>query len=97
MTKNTDQKEDSKFRTIKNDGFGASKARKLDVGDLVEWDSWKEDLSEDIFEVKTGLLLAIEKDRRLSGWAYIAKISEFGTGNEVIIPLISVRKMKNTD
>jgi len=97
MTKNIDQKEDSKFRTIQNEGFGASKTKELQVGDLVEWDSWQYSLSEDVFCTHNGLLVDIIKDRRISGWSYIAKIMPFGGDNEVTLPLISVRKMTSTN
>ena len=97
MAKNTDQKEDSKFRTIKNDGFGASKAKDLKPGDLVEWDSWEYNLTQEYFFTQTGLLIDITKDERVSGWSYMAKIIPFGEEREVQIPLISVRKMKKTD
>jgi hypothetical protein len=94
MTKNTDQNEGFKFKTAKNDGFGASVARKLQPGDLVEWDSWSESLETEVFETKCGLLLDIIKEKRFSGWQYMAKISPFGPENEVILPLISIRKMQ---
>ena len=67
MTKNIDQKEGSKFRTMENEGFGASKLKDLSVGDLVEWDSWENNLTTDIFETKSGLLLDIIEEERLSG------------------------------
>ena len=95
--KNTDQNEGSKFRTIQNDGFGASKAKKLKIGDLVEWDSWEYNLTQEYFFTQTGLLIDITKDERVSGWSYMAKIIPFGEEREVQIPLISVRKMKKTD
>ena len=95
--KNTDQNEGSKFRTIQNDGFGASKVKKLKIGDLVEWDSWEYNLTQEYFFTQTGLLIDITKDKRVSGWSYMAKIIPFGEEREVQIPLISVRKMKETD
>lgn len=95
--KNTDQNEGSKFRTIQNDGFGASKAKKLKIGDLVEWDSWEYNLTQEYFFTQTGLLVDITKDERVSGWSYMARIIPFGEEREVQIPLISVRKMKKTD
>ena len=95
--KNTDQNEGSKFRTIQNDGFGASKVKKLKIGDLVEWDSWEYNLTQEYFFTQTGLLVDITKDERVSGWSYMAKIIPFGEEREVQIPLISVRKMKETD
>jgi hypothetical protein len=96
MAKNTDQNEGSKFRTIENDGFGASKTKKISVGDLVEWDSWEYNLQEEVFCSKQGLLTEIIRDKRLTGWAYVAKILPFGEDKEVFIPMISIRKMKGT-
>ena len=93
MAKNTDQNEGSKFRTIKNDGLGASKMKSLKPGDLVEWVSWEYNLTEEYFYTKKGLLLDIVKDRRVSGWVYMAKLMPFGGDKEEMIPLISVRKM----
>ena len=97
MAKNTDQKEDSKFRTIKNDGFGASKAKDLKPGDLVEWDSWEYNLTTEYFFTQNGLLVDIVKDRRISGWVYMAKIMPFDAEKEICIPLISIRKMEGTN
>ena len=97
MSKNTDQKEGSKFRTIQNDGFGASKTKELKIGDLVEWDSWEFDLSIEYFRTENGLLLDIFKDERISGWTYVARIMPFGSDKEVVMPLISIRKMTNTN
>jgi len=97
MTKNIDQNEGSKFRTIENDGLGASKTKNLAVGDLVEWDAWEYNLVDEYFYTKNGLLVDIIKDRRLSGWTYLARIMPFGGENEVEIPLISIRKMEQTD
>ena len=97
MTKNIDQNGGFKFKTAKNDGFGASVARKLQPGDLVEWDSWEYNLTQEYFFTQKGLLVDIVMDERLSGWAYIAKIMPFGEEKEVLIPIISVRKMKETD
>lgn len=94
MAKNTDQKEGSKFRTVENDGFGASKKKELAVGDLVEWSSWEYNLVDEYFYTQQGLLVDIIKDKRVSGWVYLAKIVPFGSEKEVEIPLISVRKMK---
>jgi len=39
----------------------------------------------------------IIKDKRVSGWVYLARIMPFGGENEVEIPLISIRKMEQTD
>ena len=95
--KNTAQNEGSKFRTIQNDGFGASKAKKLKIGDLVEWDSWEYNLTQEYFFTQKGLLVDIIMDERIYGWSYMAKIRPFGEEREIQIPLISVRKMKETD
>ena len=97
MAKNIDQKEGSKFRTIENDGFGASKTKKLEVGDLVEWDAWEYNLIEEYFYTQNGLLVDIIKDKRISGWVYLARIMPFGDEREIEVPLISVRKMSGTD
>ena len=97
MTTNIDQKEGSKFRTIQNDGFGASKTKKLAVGDLVEWDDWQYNLKDEVFCTQNGLLVDIVKEERHSGWIYIARIMPFGGEKEVEIPLISIRKMKGTN
>ena len=93
MTTNTDQNEGSKFRTMENDGFGASKTKNLAVGDLVEWDCWEYNLEDEVFATQNGLLIDIVKDRRLSGWVYLAKIVPFGADIPIEIPIISVRKM----
>ena len=92
MTTNTENSGSYKFKSIKNDGFGASKARSIDVGDLVAWDSWAESLETGVFEEKNGLLLAIFHDERVHGRGYMAKIMCFGEDNEVILPLITIRK-----
>ena len=97
MTTNTDQNEGSKFRTMENDGFGASKTKNLAVGDLVEWDAWEYNLVDEYFYTKNGLLVDIIKEKRTSGWMYLARIMPFGGENEVEIPLISIRKMEQTD
>ena len=92
MTNKTDNSGSYKFKTMKNEGFGASKARSIDVGDLVSWDSWAESLETGVFEEKNGLLLAIFRDERAHGYGYMAKIMCFGEDREVIIPLITIRK-----
>ena len=92
MTNKTDNSGSYKFKTMKNEGFGASKARSIDVGDLVSWDSWAESLETGVFEEKNGLLLAIFHDERAHGYGYMAKIMCFGEDREVIIPLITIRK-----
>jgi len=97
MTTNIDQNEGSKFRTIENDGFGASKTKNLAIGDLVEWDCWEYNLEDEVFATQNGLLIDIIKDRRLSGWAYLAEIVPFGADMSIKIPIISVRKMTGTN
>jgi hypothetical protein len=92
MTTNIENSGSYKFKSIKNDGLGASKAQTLTVGDLVSWDSWAESLETNVFEEKNGLLLAIFRDERTQGWGYMAKIMPFGEENEVNIPLITIRK-----
>ena len=97
MSKNDDQEQGSKFKTLENDAFGASKTKELSIGDLVEWTSWEYNLSEEYYFTKQGLLIDIIKDRRLSGWIYLGKIAPFGEEKEILIPLISVRKMRKTN
>ena len=97
MSKNEEQKGESKFKTLENDVFGASKTKELRIGDLVEWTSWQYDLTDEHYHTKQGLLIDIIKDRRLSGWIYLAKSAPFGEEKEILIPLISVRKMKKTN
>ena len=97
MTKNIDQNEGSKFRTMKNDGFGASRTKKLSIGDLVEWDCWEYNLEDEVFATQNGLLVDIIKDKRVSGWVYLAKIVPFGSDDTLEIPIISVRKMTGTN
>jgi hypothetical protein len=97
MAKNIDQNEGSKFRTIENDGFGASKIKYLAIGDLVEWDCWEYNLEDEVFATQNGLLVDIIKDQRISGWVYLARIVPFGADNHIEIPIISVRKMQGTN
>ena len=97
MTKNIDQKEGSKFRTVKNDGLGASRIKYLKIGDLVEWDCWEYNLEDEVFATQNGLLVDIVKDKRVSGWVYLAKIVPFGADMPIEIPIISVRKMTEAD
>ena len=92
MTTNTENSGSYKFKTMKNDAFGASKARELEVGDLVSWDSWAESLENNVFEEKNGVLLAIYRNKRTHGWGYMAKIMPFGDENEVVLPLLAIRK-----
>ena len=97
MTTRTENSGSYKFKTIKNDGFGASKARSINVGDLVAWDSWAESLETGVFEEKNGVLLSIFHDERTHGWGYMAKIMPFEAEREICIPLISIRKMEGTN
>ncbi len=92
MTTNSENSGSSGFKSVKNDGFGASKARSLVVGDLVAWDSWAESLETSVFEEKNGVLLAIYHTDRTTGWGYMAKIMPFGDEEEVNLPLITIRK-----
>ena len=94
MSRDIDKLIKSKFKTIQNDGFGGSKVSKLEIGDLVSWDSWAEALDTNVFEEKNGVLLDILTESRLEGEKYMAKILPFGTSIPVIIPLIIVRKSK---
>ena len=92
MPEKSDDFNKKKFKTMKNDALGASKTRKLKVGDLVSWNSWAESLDTGVFEEKNGVLLTIFRDERTHGWGYMAKIMCFGEDTEVILPLITVRK-----
>ena len=92
MTTNTENSGSSKFKSMKNDGFGASKAQTLGVGELVAWDSWGESLETAIFEERTGVILSIYQAERIQGWGYMAKIMTFGDDREVHLPIISLRK-----
>ena len=82
----------NKFKTTKLDGFGASKTAELQVGDLVSWVSWAEALDTEVFEEKNGVLTSIFAQERTEGWTYMAKILPFGQSQEIIIPLIVVKK-----
>lgn len=88
---------EEKFKTTKNDAFGASKLEKLRPGDFVSWDSWAESLESTSFEEKNGLLVSIFKEERLHGQGFMAKIIPFGVEKEVILPLICLRKMERKD
>ncbi len=92
MTTNIENSGSYKFKSIKNDGLGASKTRSINVGDLVSWDSWAESLETGVFEEKNGVLLAIFRDERAHGWGYMGKIMCFGEDKEVILPMITIRK-----
>ena len=92
MAEKSNDFDKNKFKTMKNDALGASKAQKLKVGDLVSWDSWAESLETGVFEEKNGVLLTIFRDEGVHGWGYMGKIMCFGEDTEVILPLITVRK-----
>ena len=94
MSEEIDKLVKSKFKTIENDGFGSSKAAKLQIGDLVSWDSWADALDANVFEERNGILMDILTESRIGGEKYMAKILPFGSNLPVIIPLIIVRKSK---
>lgn len=80
---------------MKNDGLGASKVEKVRLGDIVRWKIYDFCDTSDDFTWQYGLVLDIIKDLRLSGWLYTVKITTFGEGKEVYMPLISVEKVEN--
>ena len=82
---------------MKNRGFGASNAEKVVPGDIVTWKSWEISLENEVFEQNEGLLVSIFEEKRGQNTVFLAKIMPFGGEKEVQIPLISVRKMKETD
>lgn len=86
---------DNRFKSMKNDGLGASKVEKVGLGDIVRWKIYDFQDTSDDFVWQYGLVLDIIKDIRLSGWLYTAKITTFGDGKEVYMPLISVEKVEN--
>jgi|TARA_B100000035_G_scaffold174803_1_gene149144 hypothetical protein len=92
MMSNSEENGDSKFNSIQNNSFGASKLKNLQVGDLVEWNSWTISLETEVFEAQEGLLTEIFEDFRAGGPVWMAKIIPFGSEKVVIIPLITVRK-----
>ena len=92
MVGKSDDSNKNKFKTTKLDGFGASKTAELQVGDLVSWVSWAEALDTEVFEEKNGVLTSIFAQERTEGWTYMAKILPFGQSQEIIIPLIVVKK-----
>lgn len=92
MAGNSNDSNQKKFKTTKLDGFGASKASELKVGDIVSWASWAEALDTEVFEEKNGILTCIYVEKRTQGWTYMAKILPFGENKEIIIPLIVVNK-----
>ena len=92
MAENSSDSYKKKFKTTKLDGFGASKAEELAVGDLVSWSSWAECLETEVFEDKNGVLTSIFVEKRIDGWTHMAKILPFGENQEIVIPLIVVKK-----
>ena len=94
MSEDIDKIVKSKFKTMENDGLGESKVKKLNIGDLVSWDSWADTLDTNVFEERNGILMDILTESRIGGEKYMAKILPFGSNLPVIIPLIIVRKSK---
>ena len=92
MAGKSDDSNKNKFKTTKLDGFGASKTKYLQVGDIVSWFSWAEALDTEIFEERDGILTNIFAEERCEGWTYMAKIIPFGESEEIIIPLVVVKK-----
>ena len=74
-----------------------SKVKKLEIGDLVSWNSWADTLDTNVFEERNGILMDILTESRIGGEKYMAKILPFGSNLPVIIPLIIVRKSKLKD
>jgi ribosomal protein L19 len=85
----SDQK---KFKTMKNRALGASKADKIEVGDMVSWKTWCMDLLTESFETKEGLLIEIIEETRLENVVLIGKILAFGASEYDFIPLFSLIK-----
>ena len=94
MSEDIDKIVKSKFKTVENDGLGGSKVKKLEIGDLVSWNSWADTLDTNVFEERNGILMDILTESRIGGEKYMAKILPFGSNLPVIIPLIIVRKSK---
>ncbi len=86
-----------KFKTMKNRALGASKADKIEVGDMVSWKSWCMDLLTETFEEKEGLLLEIIEETRLENVVLIGKILPFGASEYDFIPLFSLTKTNKRD
>lgn len=97
MMKNSENNGDSKFNSIQNEAFGASNLKNLQVGDLVEWNSWAISLETEVFEAQEGLLTAIFEDNRVGGPVWMAKIMPFGAEKPVLLPLITIRKTTKRD
>ena len=77
---------------MKNRALGASKADKIEVGDMVSWKTWCMDLLTESFETKEGLLIEIIEETRLENVVLIGKILAFGASEYDFIPLISLTK-----
>jgi|TARA_Y100000289_G_C3806679_1_gene91690 ribosomal protein L19 len=90
----SDQK---KFKTMKNRALGASKADKIEVGDMVSWKTWCMDLLTESFETKEGLLIEIIEETRLENVVLIGKILAFGASEYDFIPLFSLTKTTKRD
>jgi len=90
----SDQK---KFKTMKNRALGASKADKIEVGDMVSWKTWCMDLLTESFETKEGLLIEIIEETRLENVVLIGKILTFGASEYDFIPLFSLTKTTKRD
>ena len=86
-----------KFKTIKNRALGASKADKIEVGDMVSWKTWCMDLLTESFETKEGLLIEIIEETRLENVVLIGKILTFGASEYDFIPLFSLTKTTKRD
>ena len=86
------ENDEKKFKTMKNRALGASKADKLEVGDMVSWKTWCMDLLTESFETKEGLLIEIIEETRLSNVVLIGKILTFGASEYDFIPLFSLTK-----
>jgi len=87
------KKDEKKFKTIKNEALGASKADKLTPGDLVSWKTWKYNLETEHFGEKEGLLVEIIEETRLSNVVLIGKILTFGASEYDFVPLFSLTKI----
>ena len=80
------------LKSMKNRALGASKADKIEVGDMVSWKTWCMDLLTESFETKEGLLIEIIEETRLENVVLIGKILAFGASEYDFIPLISLTK-----
>ncbi len=82
---------------MKNRALGASKADKIEVGDMVSWKTWCMDLLTESFETKEGLLIEIIEETRLENVVLIGKILAFGASEYDFIPLFSLTKTTKRD